>query len=100
MAVSGKYKIEMSTPMGAQSSDLELKAEGNSLSGIMTSPFGDQEFSDGSVNGDDMEWVINANSPMGPMKLEFTAKVSGDEISGTAVMGTMGSLPFTGTRMA
>jgi len=98
MAVDGIYKIEIDTPMGKQESTLTLKTAGDKLSGTMASPMGDMDFT-GAVNGDDVTWNMEINSPMGAMKLEYKGKVSGDDISGEVKAGDFGSSPFRGKRV-
>ncbi len=99
MAVDGTYEIEIDTPMGAQKGKLTLKTDGDKLSGTMETPMGNQEFSDGTVSGDDVAWAMEINSPMGSMTLEYKLKVSGDEISGEVKAGNFGTSPLKGKRV-
>jgi hypothetical protein len=100
MAVDGTYETEISTPMGTQKGKLTIKTEGDKASGTMeSSMMGTQEFSGGTVSGDEVSWVIEANSPMGNMTLEHKLKVSGDEISGEVKAGNFGSFPLKGKRV-
>jgi hypothetical protein len=99
MAVDGTYDIAIDTPMGKQSAKLTLKAEGSALSGKMESPFGTQEFSGGTVSGDEVTWAMEISGPMGSIKLEYKGKVTGNDISGEVKAGDFGSSPFKGTRV-
>ena len=58
---------------------------------------GTQEFSGGTADGDNLEWVVEMTSPM-PMKLEISATVDGDSISGNVKLGAFGEATFSGTR--
>ena len=98
MAVDGTYKIEIDTPMGKQESTLTLKADGDKLSGVMESMFGKQDFSGGTVTGDNFAFTMKISGPMGDMQLDYTGTVSGDDISGSVKAGDFGSSPFTGKR--
>ena len=98
MAVDGTFNISMSTPMGTQDAKLTLKSDGESLSGSVSGAQGEQSFDGGTVSGDDAAWTIDVSGPMGQMKIDFKATVSGDEISGTAQLGSYGSADFKGTR--
>ena len=98
MAVDGAFSISMNTPMGTQNAILTLKSDGDSISGSVSGPQGEQSFSGGTVSGDDAAWTIEVSGPMGQMKLDFKASVSGDEISGTVQLGSYGSADFKGTR--
>ena len=99
MAVDGTYNIEIDTPMGKQQAKLTLKTDGGALSGSTESTFGTQEFSGGTVKGDDVSWSMEVSSPMGKMDLTYTGKVSGDEISGEVKAGNFGTSPFKGKRI-
>lgn len=99
MAVDGTYKIEIDTPMGKQEGTLTLKADGDKLSGSMDSMMGKMEFGGGSVKGDAVSWSMNISSPMGDMKLDYTGKVTGDDIAGEVKAGNFGSSPFKGKRI-
>jgi hypothetical protein len=97
MAVDGNWNITMSTPMGDRDATLSLKSAGGTLTGTQAAKGNSTEIFDGAVNGDDVSWKVNITNPM-PLTLEFTAKVSGDNISGEMGIGPMGSFPFTGKR--
>jgi len=99
MAIDGTYKIEIDTPMGKQESTLTLKTDGAKLSGSTESMFGKMDFSGGTVKGDDVAWTMQISGPMGDMKLEYTGKVTGDDISGQVKAGDFGSSPFKGKRI-
>ena len=98
MAIDGTYNIEIDTPMGRQSAKLTLKTDGNSLSGTMESSFGANEFSGGTVTGDEVAWSMDIKGPMGEMKLEYQGTVTGNDIAGEVKAGNFGSSPFKGTR--
>lgn len=100
MAIDGSYNIEVDTPLGKQTAKLVLKSDGNTLSGSVEAEIaGLQEFSGGTVNGDEANWSMELNSPMGKLKLEYKCKISGDEITGEVKAGDFGSSPFKGKRV-
>lgn len=99
MSVAGVYEVTINSPMGAQKGTLTLNQESNKVSGSMTGPQGTQEFTDGTADGNNASWVLAMTSPM-PMKLEFSASVDGDAISGSVKLGAFGSASFAGTRKA
>ena len=100
MAVDGTYDTEVATPMGKQTAKLTLKSSGNVLSGTLASSLGTVNFDGGKVDGDSVAWSVNVSGPMGQMKLDYSGKVEGDNISGTVQLGQYGSAPFTGKRAA
>ncbi len=98
MAIDGTYKIKAKTPMGVQESTKTLKTDGNVLSGTSVSSTGTNSITNGTVNGNEIQWEEEVNTPMGKMKLNMKATVAGDKISGTAST-PMGAIPFEGTRI-
>jgi hypothetical protein len=97
MTVDGTWKITVQTPMGAQSSTLELSSDGGQLSGTQSGNGESGAIYDARVEGDSASWKIDITRPMA-LTVTFTAKVDGDAISGTAKAGMFGSASFSGTR--
>ncbi|PFG73637.1 hypothetical protein [Tepidiforma thermophila] len=98
MAVDGTWNITLSTPMGERPAQLTLKTDGNALSGTFGSERGSQEFSGGTVDGNNVSWKTMFNGAMGPMELTFSGTVDGDTIGGTVQFGAFGSGTWKGTR--
>ena len=71
--------------------------DGGSLTGSLAGAQGTLELQDGTVDGDAVAWKANITQPMA-MTLEFSATVSGDEISGNVKLGAFGNASFSGTR--
>ena len=97
MSADGTWNTTMNTPMGAQNGTMELKTDGASLSGTLTSPQGTIELEDGTMDGDALTWKAAITTPMA-MTLEFSATVDGDNMSGDVKLGAFGNATFTGTR--
>lgn len=98
MAIDGTYKIDVNSPMGAQSATLTLKTDGDSLSGTSVSSQGTQDFDGGSVDSNDFTFSMNLSGPMGQIQLDFKGTVDGDDISGNVQLGSFGSASFKGGR--
>ena len=97
MSADGTWNTTINTPMGAQQGTLTLSTEGGSLTGKMSGPTGEMDIQDGAIDGDTLTWKADITSPMA-MTLEFSASVSGDEISGNVKLGAFGDATFSGTR--
>mgnify|MGYP006086639339 CR=1 FL=1 len=97
MAADGTWNMKMSTPMGEQAGTLTLVTNGSTLTGTMSGPQGALDIEGGTVEGDSLTWTVNMTSPM-PIKVEATATVDGDSISGEAKLGAFGTGTFSGTR--
>ena len=98
MAIDGKWKVITNTPMGAQEGTADLQTSGGSLTGTVTSMFGDVAIEDGKVDGDEASWTLNITSPMA-MSLKHKATFSGDTVKGEVELGMFGKSTFTGTRL-
>ena len=98
MAIDGTYKIEIDTPMGKQESTLTLKTAGDKLTGTAESAFGKNDFT-GTVKGGTVAWSMEISSPMGNMKLDYTGKIFGNDISGNVKAGDFGTSPFKGKKV-
>ena len=97
MSVDGNWNVITKSPMGEQQGTLSFVTQGSVLTGRLTGAAGDAEIEQGSVDGDQLQWQVSLTSPM-TMTLEFSATVSGDEISGSVKLGSFGNAEFQGTR--
>lgn len=97
MSVAGDWKLTVNTQMGVQTPTLTLTEDGGKLSGEMKSPMGNVEFSDGSIDGNDLSWDMELEAMGQKIKLTCTATIDGDSISGK-ISTPMGDSDFTGTK--
>ena len=97
MSADGIWNVTMDSPMGAQQVTLTLKTEGDKLSGKLGGPQGEMEFTDGTVDGNNLAWTVKLEQPM-PMEIETTATVDGDTLAGESKLGSFGTAKLTGTR--
>jgi hypothetical protein len=98
MAVDGTYDFTLQTPMGPQKGKMVLETNGNTITGSFQGMMGVDPIQTGTANGDEFECLVEARSPMGPIKVTVKAKVEGDTLSGTATT-PFGPAPLTGTRV-
>jgi alkanesulfonate monooxygenase SsuD/methylene tetrahydromethanopterin reductase-like flavin-dependent oxidoreductase (luciferase family) len=97
--VEGSYTVAMKTPMGTVDGSLELVVRGRNLSGTVTTMMGTFAFDTGSVDGPRAHWQAQGDTPMGPMNMDGTAIIDGDDIWGAIDLGAaMPKLTFEGTR--
>ncbi len=97
--VDGSYDVTIKSPMGDQSGVLTVQSDGDSFTGQMAGGLGTMEINDGTVDGDSLSWTMDMTVPM-PMKLEASASVDGDAISGEVKAGAFGSMALSGVRKA
>ena len=93
----GTWNCTMDTPMGGGAVTLILETNGNVLSGTLKSDQGEMAFTDGTVDGDNLSWVVKVDQPM-PMEIATKATIDGDTLTGEATLGSFGSAKLTGTR--
>ena len=96
-AADGTWNCTMNSPMGAQQMTLTLTTNGNELSGKLSGPQGEMEFTGGTADGDNLSWVVSIEQPM-KMDIETTATVNGDTLEGESKLGSFGTAKLTGTR--
>jgi len=99
MSVAGNYECVTKTPMGDQKSTLTVIDNGDgTFSGKNAGAMGALDINDGKIDGNTLTWTMNMVVPM-PMKLEGTATVDGDTITGSINAGAFGAMALSGTRV-
>jgi hypothetical protein len=82
--VNGKWVAQM-TGRNGQTREItfNFKADGNTLTGTITTPRGDMDISDGKVDGDQISFTQTLEFGGNEIKLLYKGTVSGDEIKFT-----------------
>jgi hypothetical protein len=79
--VTGKWSAEMPGRGGnSRQMVITLKAEGNALTGTVSGPRGDTDIQDGKIDGENISFSVVREFNGNSFKLNYTGKVSGDEI--------------------
>lgn len=99
MSVAGQFDCVTKSPMGDQKSVLTVNVDGDSWTGSNAGQMGSLDITDGKVDGNTLTWTMDMKVPM-PMKLEGTATVDGDTITGQIKAGAFGTMAMSGTRKA
>ncbi|GAB5482845.1 hypothetical protein [Sphingorhabdus sp. EL138] len=97
MSIDGSYDCVTKSPMGDQASVVTIVTNGDTFTGTNEGAMGSMELEDGKVDGNTLTWVMNMTVPM-PMKLEGTATIDGDTLTGSVNAGAFGEMAMTGTR--
>ena len=97
MSVDGTWNITVQTPMGDQSSTVELRSDGTALTGTQSGNGESGPIYDGAADGDRASWKVDITRPLA-LTVEFKATVDGDSISGVAEAGMFPASPFSGSR--
>jgi hypothetical protein len=98
VSADGTWEITVKSPLGAQASTVVLATDGATLTGEQTGQGETGPIYDGVVDGDSVSWWVNVTKPM-PLKIEFTATIDGDTISGKAKAGGFPAMSFSGSRV-
>lgn len=98
-ALVGQWRVTVKAPTGAMASQLNIEERDGKLVGSQsgegtTTPIDELHYDNGQLS-----WRSKVTKPMS-LKLEFTATVAGNEMSGKVNTGFMGSFPFIGMKEA
>lgn len=85
--VDGKWVAKMETPNGSREINMTFKAEGTKLTGTMGSRMGDAPIEEGTIDGDNISFVVTRKFQDQEFKMKYTGKVSGGEIKLESQMG-------------
>jgi hypothetical protein len=81
--IQGKWKVTIDTPIGEKSGVLELKVDGDRLTGTLSDGEHHAEIRDGRIKGRELTWSAKIQKPM-RLTFKFTAVVDNDQIRGAA----------------
>src|SRR4051794_1941964 len=95
---AGEWTVSFATPSGPAEFTMYVNQEGTRLSGRLTSDAGEFPLR-GTVDGDKVTitWTLPDAGRL--LDVTFSAKIAGDEMSGTAKLGDRGQGPFSGQRV-
>ncbi len=86
--INGKWKGNLASPNGELETTMVFKVDGEKLTGTVTNMYGEEQISEGSVKGDDVNFVVNAGG--GQFKILYKGKVTGQDIKFHVVIGEFG----------
>ncbi len=95
---TGTWKATFDTQIGEQHYTYDLKADGEKLTGKATNDMGATDITEGTVKGDDIFFVENLTFQDQKIRVEYTGKVSGDEIKFTRKVGDFATEQFVAKR--
>ncbi len=85
--ISGKWVAQIPGRDGAtMEQTFVFKVEGSKVTGTVSTPRGEQEISEGKIEGDNLSFVTVRQMGEFEMKTSYKGKVSGDEIKFTRQM--------------
>ena len=81
--VTGKWVAQIEGRQGTTETTFNFKVDGTTLTGTMASQRGEDEISEGKVEGDEISFVVVRSFGENEIKLLYKGKVAGDEITFT-----------------
>ena len=97
VSIEGKWNLIIKSPTGPQATTLVLQRSGDVLTGTQSGQGMSSPISDVRLEGNNLTWKNEVTKPM-KLKLEFTAAIDGNTLSGKVKAGFMGSYSFTGVK--
>ena len=84
--VSGKWAADVPGRGGnTQKVTIDLKADGDKLTGSISNPQGETPITDGKVSGDTVTFTITREMQGNTVKMNYTGKLAGEEMKFTVV---------------
>jgi hypothetical protein len=100
MNADGSWKLDIESPLGKQSLWVDLKSEGDKLTGTARAvgQVIDPDIIDGEISNLEVSWKIKCRKPV-PLTMKLNLVVNGDTMTGKAKPGMFGTFPVTGKRI-
>ena len=93
--VTGKWMAQVPGRNGNQDVTFNLNQSGSSLTGTVTTPNGDQQISEGKVDGNDLSFVVSFEARGNTIRQEYKGTVAGSEIKFSRSGGRGNPVEFT-----
>ena len=101
--VTGKWTAQFDTQIGLQKYTYDFKVDGSKLTGVAKGGTADHpvesEIKDGKVNGDEISFTEIFKFEDNDIRIEYTGKVTDDEIKFTRKVGDFATEEFVAKRM-
>jgi hypothetical protein len=99
--IAGKWTLTVETPQGAQNVEMNLKVDGQKITGSVQGPQGEQELS-GTAEGSTIKLTSTLDFGGNQFSISYSATIDNDTMKGSIGFGgggiPGGEIPFTGKR--
>ena len=75
---------------GGGPTKMVIEQEGDTFTGTLELPFGEAKIQEGTIDGDEITFVVQIETPRGDFEMHYTGKVEGDSMAGTWTGGRGG----------
>ena len=96
-SLEGKWNVVIKGPTGKRPTVLVMEREGDRLTGTQSAGGEPTVVTDIEFDGCHVSWVNHVTKPL-TIKVTFTGEVQGNNMSGKAKIGFMGTYPFTAVK--
>jgi hypothetical protein len=97
MSITGTWNLTMNSPLGAQPATLQVQEVGGAYQGTLTGKADPTPLEELKVDGSNIAFSADADTPVGRLKLGFSGAVTGDSLAGKYTT-PFGAFDFSGTR--
>lgn len=80
---------------GGGPTKMVIEQDGDTFTGTLELPFGEAKIQEGTIDGDEITFVVQIETPRGNFEMRYTGKVEGDSMAGTWTGGRGGGGGFT-----
>lgn len=80
---------------GGGPTKMVIEQDGYTFTGTLELPFGEAKIREGTIDGDEITFVVQIETPRGNFEMQYTGKVEGDSMAGTWTGGRGGGGEFT-----
>jgi hypothetical protein len=98
-SIDGKWLCFSSSPMGEQKTVLELKSDGEAVTGTATTDMETVTITEGRFDGSQFTWKMKITEPFS-MSMSGDVAITGDNLAGGMSVGFLGKTDIRGTRQA
>ena len=98
MSITGTWNLTLKSPLGDQAARLDLHELDGTVQGTLTGNGEPAALQRLTVDGGNLAFSADADTPVGRMNLAFTGAVTGDTLAGT-YSTPFGAFDFSGSRV-
>lgn len=98
MSVTGTWNLTLNSPLGDQAARLDIHEAEGAFQGTLTGKADPSPLQRLTVEGTNVSFSADADTPVGRMSLAFTGAVTGDTLAGK-YSTPFGAFDFSGTRV-
>jgi hypothetical protein len=98
MSITGTWNLTLKSPLGDQAARLDLHDLDGSVQGTLTGKGDPAALQRLTLDGANVAFSADADTPVGRMNLAFTGSVNGDTLAGT-YSTPFGAFEFSGNRV-